>query len=550
MSLEPVTAEEAAWNNIDGEEDDVVTELPRPKMKAPAGSLNVSKAVETATSGAAAGQLSTRRRWGSTVGSFFSGQLSSRLTGGQVSARPAGGASSANPVVSMKQAVETLNSTTFKEAAEVVTAAKVLLSFCTDHKKIAEACKAGALEAVSEALKHQMATRDVVFVILPSLINLSSGDDEPGLKRVATLIQSGIIETLAGVLRSHPNDAAMAIRAVWALQHVCRRGTAGTNPWLTRVITSGILALVCRMHEAFPEYKALHTRVFFLVSSICYHLTHTGVQAGMASSATLDKTAARLSVVPAIAAALNTASPSVVRDSEEVHEAAALALGDACASPEIVALAINSGVVEGLVGAMEAQPNAGALQENGCWAIRQICDRAEPAGRERVASSGAPRAVIHALLAVQWPRFTRLAGLREKGCRALLALCGPNPEETETGPAVELRVQLAELGAIEAACVALTAHPAEAGVVAYACDLIFAVCSGSDPANARKMQAADADAVPAIIEALKKAKGKKHAEEAIEAAYNALDLITTANPAVLELAVQLGYTPPAGSLEA
>ena len=62
------------------------------------------------------------------------------------------------------------------------------------------------------------------------------------------------------------------------------------------------------MHEAFPEYKALHTRVFFLVSSICYHLTHTGVQAGMASSATLDKTAARLSVVPAIAAALNPAS--------------------------------------------------------------------------------------------------------------------------------------------------------------------------------------------------------------------------------------------------
>lgn len=541
MSLEAGTAEDdAAW---DGEGDgDVVADLPRPKMRMPAGALNVGAAANADTGG----QLSTRRRFMS-VGSFFSGQMSSRLTGGQVSSR---GTTTAG-VTNYKQAIETLNATALKESADIVAAAKTLLAFCSDHKKIIEACKHGALEAVAEALKSQMGTRDVVFVILPSLINLSSGDDEAGLKRVSTLIQSDVIETLAGILRSHPNDAALAIRAVWALQHVCRRGSSSTNPWLTRVLQSGVTGLVCRVHGAFPEYKALHTRAFFLLSSVCYHLTHSGVQAGMPSAATLDKTGARLSVIPAIAAALGTPSPSVVRDSEEVHEAAALALGDACASPEVVTLAVSSGVIEGLVAAMEAQPNAGALQENGCWAIRQLCERADAPTRARVAQSGAPRVIVHALLSVQWPRFTRLAGLREKGCRALLALCGPNPPPSAVdGAALEVRVQLAELGALEAACVALNSHPSEPGVVAYACDLLFAVCSGHDPNHRRKVQAADADAIPAIIESLKKAKGKKNSEHAIEAAYNALDLVAAGGQNLMDAAVALGYTPPEASLEA
>lgn len=540
----PVSAEDGAV----GEEEDTISDLPRPNLRAPAGTLNVAAAARDKES--AGGQLSTRRRW--TVGSLFSGQLSSRLTGGQVSSRASSSSAAAGSVSS---AIEVLNDAGTKEDAEVIAAAKSLLAFCTDHKKIAEACKVGALEAVSDALKTKMGARDVVFVILPSLINLSSGDDELGLKRVGTLIQAGIIETLAGVLRSHPEDGAMGIRAVWALQHVCRRGTAGTNPWLSRVVTSGVPALVSRMHAAFPEYRALHTRVFFLLSSICYHLTFSGVQAGLPSAAALDKTATRVSVVPSIAAALNTPAPPIVRDSEEVHEAAALALGDACASADITALAVQHRGVEGLVLAMEAQPAAGALQENGCWAIRQICTAAEPAVRAQVAATGAPRAIIHALLAVQWPKFTRLAGLREKGCRALIALCGPNPmSESASGSGVEdllaVRKQLAELGALEAACVALANHPTETGVVAYACDLLFTVCSGFDPGHSRKRQAAASDAIPSVIEALKKAKGKKNADEAIEAAYNTLDLITTGGADLLEAAMALGYTPPSAPLEA
>lgn len=549
MSLVPGIAEEdaATWDASGEAEDDIVSELPRPKARMPSVPLNVG----AASNRDAGEQASTRRSWG--LASLFSGQLSSRLTGGQVSNRGATSAGASN----YKQAIDTLKSSDSKDAAELVAAAKTLLAFCSDHKKIIEACKAGALEAVAEALNTQMNTRDVVFITLPSLINLSSGDDEAGLKRVSALIQAGIIETLTGVLRAHPDDAALAIRAVWALQHVCRRGssTAGSShSWLSRVLQSEVLTLVSQMHAAFPEYRALHTRVFFLVSSVCYHLTHAGVQAGMASSATLDKTAARLSVLPSIAAALRTPSPSVVRDSEEVHEAAALALGDACASPEVVALAISSGVVEGLVAAMGAQPAAGALQENGCWALRQICAGCDAATRVQIVQSGVPRVVVHALLAVQWPRFTRLAGLREKGCRALLALCGPNPSPiaatADSSAAVEVRVKLAEMGALEAACAALEAHPAEASVVSYACELLFAVCSGHDPDHRRKRQSADADAIQVIIEALKCAKGKKHAEQAIQAAYDALDLITTGGPALMEAAVSLGYTPPDEALEA
>ena len=64
------------------------------------------------------------------------------------------------------------------------------------------------------------------------------------------------------------------------------------------------------------------------------------------------------------------------------------------------------------------------------------------------------------------------------------------------------------------------------------------------------MQSAEADAIPAIIESLKKAKGKKNSEHAIEAAYNALDLIATGGQQILDTAVALGYTPPDASLDA
>ena len=96
--------------------------------------LDVGKAK---AQGNASGQLSTRRRWG--VGSLFSGQLSTRLTGGAVSHR--GAAASSAGSTGVKGAIEVLQASTFKEPAEVVSSAKMLLSHCTDHKKILEVCK-------------------------------------------------------------------------------------------------------------------------------------------------------------------------------------------------------------------------------------------------------------------------------------------------------------------------------------------------------------------------------------------------------------------------
>ena len=162
----------------------------------------------------------------------------------------------------------------------------------------------------------------------------------------------------------------------------------------------------------------------------------------------------------------------------------------------------------------------------------------------------------------QQPDCTAVYGCRYCDCRhtpqlqymdrssSVTILRHPSDDAPLDGAALEVRVQLAELGALEAACVALNSHPSEPGVVAYACDLLFAVCSGHDPNHRRKVQAADADAIPAIIESLKKAKGKKNSEHAIEAAYNALDLVAAGGQNLMDAAVALGYTPPEASLEA
>ena len=122
---------------------------------------------------------------------------------------------------------------------EVTDAGRRLLELCPSHDKVARAANIGALEAIEAAFRNHRTQYDVLVWLLPPLINLSSGDDDAGFERAATLVQLGVLELLCATLQecvSNAQDgdqlsrpeadvrAQVVERSIWALQHLCRRG--------------------------------------------------------------------------------------------------------------------------------------------------------------------------------------------------------------------------------------------------------------------------------------------------------------------------------------
>ena len=512
----------------DGEAEDTVAELPPPRPKPSLDTASVSKDGSNAS-----GQQSTRRRW--SVKAMFT----PRSTLGLDSHRAAAGSpQKLNAVVdAMKK--ENISG---KTAEEVLEFAGLMLQHCATHEKIAVAAKAGALNAIADALHEHMKSKEAAIALLPPLINLSSGDDDLGLRRVSELTTFGVVEALVNVLREHGDDATACIRSVWALQHLCRRSTLSTTPWLNRALAAGLDAELVNVAARFPDDKLLQTRVHFLIASICYSLSNSGITAGMASFASLDRGAVRMRVLDSIVTALKRDPHDIERAGEEVHEAAAMALGDACATPDVSAIAVASGALGALAAAMNAQPAAGALLENAAWATKQICDHAAVEERSKVAESGVPQLIIRAIFAESPPITARLLGLREKGCRALSVLCAASPNALHEKTIEGFRNDMVEHGALAAALTAMTEHLTEPGVVTYACDCVYAVCVGEDEGGKRKRKAGELNAVDAVIGAMRKAKGPR-ANEVVEAAYRTLDLICEL-PELRAIAEKQGYKPP------
>jgi hypothetical protein len=106
----------------------------------------------------------------------------------------------------------------------------------------------------------------------------------------------------------------------------------------------------------------------------------------------------------------------------QVHEAAAMALGDVCATPDIAMAAVEAGAIEALAKAMSAMPTAGALQENAAWAVKQVGllasnTRPQPLlGRDCCVDCAFPHGVSCPLVFPHWSRFASvLRRLYERG---------------------------------------------------------------------------------------------------------------------------------------
>ena len=280
----------------------------------------------------------------------------------------------------LKETLQRLHEIPFASDESIKKLGKRMLDFVPHYDKIVVAAKAGALEAVVHALEDCASNAKIdpeaASALLPALCNLSAGDDEPGMQRASKLVSLGAIEAIAKLVSVHATDEGrtsldIIFRGVWALQHLCRKEQLlyrSSSTWLARLLRCELLGLLVTLPSRFPMERKLNCRVCFLLSSICHALNEhgkAGATSGRADTLSIRPSEELAKIVPAIAAALRSDCEASPPSGQEVHEAAALALGDACQAPEMVALALDHFVMESLTAALAVQTDKVAFRGNG-----------------------------------------------------------------------------------------------------------------------------------------------------------------------------------------
>lgn len=470
----------------------------------------------------------------------------------------------------LPEVIEVMKDAAFQQDDKLEEVAKRFLALIPDLSKVERASNAGGLDAIVSAL-HDCGPEapEVASHLLPVLINLSTGDDDAGARRAAHLVEIGAIQEIAAVMFAHPAHRDVQIRSVWALQHLCRRGVhpAGTAPpWLGHVVPTGLPHHICTLAaHTFPDDLKLRTRVAHLLASLCYALHRSEPIPGV------DAIAVRAKALPTIVSNLqlsvDASTPPI--ESERVHEASALALGDAClGSAELARAAVDATAIEAVCAAMATLLEAPQLLINGCDAIAIVCESADADDVLRVVSAGAPRAVIGVLRAgealykkeqiqaahaqaacmaatssggtlvgggadwmfdsIQFDEHASL--LKASACRALAAMAAPSAC-LRSAPIEQL---IGGEFVLEAVTGAVVAHPHDWATVVQACRALSAILAHASPATAeenglerstrlsRARRAARAGAVPGIALAVKKHAKHEEAARVREAAVQAL----------------------------
>ena len=393
------------------------SERPKPKLKLPDApqSLNASTPP---------GQQSTRRR---------SSMLSFRLFSSPVNE---GNTREETAKMTLKEAIEALNKLSMDDDMLLILG-KRLLELMPNTSKVAEAAKLGAFDALAHALwERGIENADVAHALLPALINLSAGDDDAGLKRTSTLVNLDMIAIITSILNAHSlTDAThvhlnkfelaceIAHRCVWCLQHCCRRSSAASVPWLAKIQGAATLPKLITLTEKYKQSPKLMTRVCFVLADIAHALGKAGgASMGMASAVHLDPKETRLSLIEPIIRVLKSplTEEGMPKRGCEVHEAAAMALGDVLTSPELCTKAVSAGALRPLVEAMNRYPAAHSLQINGCCALVKLWNAASAEGDARTLTAnmayrvGVPDAIMGAL---KFPQIRERLGVeRHQEC--------------------------------------------------------------------------------------------------------------------------------------
>ena len=219
----------------------------------------------------------------------------------------------------------------------------------------------------------------------------------------------------------------IAHRGVWVLQHLCRRSSAATVPWLVKLMSAETLPLLGILADRFSSRKLL-TRVCFLFADACHALAnHSPTLAGMASAVTISPAQHRRAILGTLVRVMclepEPGDEPLPLPGCEVHEAAALALGDAFsgAGPELAHHAVESGVLRGMCDAIQRYPTALLLQVNGCWALRTLWESADNATRQRIATQGEELGYAATDALQRGDVFARLGSKRVDECREVTA---------------------------------------------------------------------------------------------------------------------------------
>lgn len=483
-------------------------------------SLNVAAVPPASTSGDSQSPMSTRRRW---IASLFTPRTAR-------TARNEIGRGSLGKVIQALQ--------DDRPEDEIADAGRRLLELCPSHDKVAKAANQGALMAIATALARHWPKPEVVVWLLPPLINLSSGDDDAGFARTATLVkvlgEESVLEVVCKTLRAHVSDgnepgddgemrAQIVERCVWALQHLCRRdhgiGTDGVvevpsearigpcKEWRRRIAAAKAVPIVCDAMRLWPVRTKIQLHGCNLLGTYV-----SGRYAGAApADANVEEPEEMLACVRAVVEALKQ-TVQYFPDSP-VLGAAVHALADVCCTPGLAKYAVKQGCAELISDTMNLKPGSAALQEGCCWAVHQLCIGIDNETREEVGKK-CPTLLVRTLKGADIKG--NLGTTREKACRALEAIIYHTPDvvEREESLIAVLKDQMIKMDVFKWAVMALKTHKKFVPLVVHACDLLAALCSAPDPYDERKNAAYAQQVIPAIVNVLRKNIKSKEVQDA------------------------------------
>eukprot|EP00964_Phaeocystis_antarctica_P026837 scaffold15104_cov59-Phaeocystis_antarctica.AAC.1 len=184
---------------------------------------------------------------------------------------------------------------------------------------------------------------------------------------------------------------------------------------------------------------------------------------------------------------------------------------------EQAAAAVEAGMIEAVVEAMQAHPQVAGVQDMACDTLIRLCREDAEVGkarRQRAAEAGAIEAVVDAMRAHLIEGGAeeddeRSASFQHDCCWSLRLMC-----DFDDAAALARKQKAAVAHAIEAVVEAMRAHPHAVNLQKEGCLALTYICDGPGPTGqSRKQRAVDAEVLEVVVVAMQLNEDEEDVQE-------------------------------------
>lgn len=341
-------------------------------------------------------------------------------------------------------------------------------------------------------------------------------------ERLITMIQDNAPDLVCDCMAKYPNDVDIQDAGCLALKSLA----LGEDRMKMRNFCERGMDCVCAALEVHGGVASFQISAFAALANLAVHITNkVAVVHVVLAGLSADPGNVNLAEVACCAiknaalgddsnrvAATEAGAIDALLDAMRGHALSAPVQEQACWA--IKNLAVNAtnqerlaemGAIQDVLGAMRALPRHAAVQEQACWALRILAFRQE--NNQMVADEGGVQAVIDAM-----KMHVSNAGVQETCCGALRTL----------GVIPDSKIEVVEKGAFVRVVAAMRAHSKRSSVQIATTGLLSSLVSNPDT----QRRAANAGVIEAIVEVLQVHRKNPKVQQAC---FTVLSNLTAAN---------------------